>query len=104
MQIRKRYFYHQLPILILNAEAQLHLEYNAKDRLTTSHKHSKPKKKIFEKKQNKTNKKKNKTASIGKIHLCPVQNTEKNLYALPSQMRVQQISNIKQRKHPTNHL
>lgn len=41
MQIRKRYFYHQLPILILNAEAQLHLEYNAKDRLTTSHKHSK---------------------------------------------------------------
>lgn len=44
MQIRKRYFYHQLPILILNAEAQLHLEYNAKDRLTTSHKHSKPKK------------------------------------------------------------
>lgn len=99
MQIRKRYFYHQLPILILNAEAQLHLEYNAKDRLTTSHKHSKPKKKNFWKK-----KKKEKKSSIGKIHLCPVQNTEKNLYALPSQMRVQQISNIKQRKHPTNHL
>ena len=91
-QVRNgKHFYHQSSILILNSEAQLHLKYDAKDRLTTSHKHTKEKKT-------------KKTASIGKIHLCPVQNMERNLYALPSQMRVQQISNIKQRKCPTNHL
>lgn len=38
-----------------------------------------------------------KEVGIGKIHLCPVQNM-RNLYALPSQMRVQQVSNIKQRR------
>lgn len=38
-----------------------------------------------------------KKVGIGKIHLCPVQNM-RNLYALPSQMRVQQVSNIKQRR------
>lgn len=90
---KKIHFYHQLPILILDAEAQLHLWYDAKDRLTTSHKHTQ--KKLKKKKKKKLKKK----AVIGKIHLCPVQNMERNLYALPSQMRVQQqISNIKQRK------
>lgn len=32
--------YRQLPIVILNAEAQLHLRYDAKDWLTTSHEHN----------------------------------------------------------------
>lgn len=34
---------------------------------------------------------------IGKIHLCPVQNMERNLNTLLSQMWLRQISNIKQR-------
>lgn len=39
----KKKIYHQLPILVLNVEAQLHLWYDAKDRLTTSHRQKKKK-------------------------------------------------------------
>lgn len=64
----KRHFYHQLSTFILNSEA--HLQYNANGLVNHFTRH---------------------TQVLGKIHLCPVQNMKKSLYALPSQMRVQQI-------------
>lgn len=77
-----KHFYHQIPILTIHAEAQLHLKYDAKGEVNhfTQNTHGTEKQQV-----------------IGKIHLCPVQNMEKNLNTLLSQMWVRQISNIKQR-------
>lgn len=64
LEMEKKHFYHLVTYRTLQAEAQLPSKIRCKrERLTTSHEHT----------RNKNSK------LIGKIHLCPVQNMEKNL-------------------------